>query len=181
MAQPTHVFPDVWTESDLDSLPDDGHRYEILDGSLHMTPPPDGYHQSIAAELLALLRAAAPPGWHALAEIGVRVPGGNFVPDIAVLTPQADRALTWQRPEHVALVVEITSQSTDAYDKTTKALKYAEAGIPSYWRVARDGTVTVYALVDAAQYGIVATVRPGATGTVSLPFPVELNPDSLIV
>jgi hypothetical protein len=31
---------DGWVEADLDRLPDDGNRYELIDGSLHVTPPP---------------------------------------------------------------------------------------------------------------------------------------------
>ncbi|MPY82922.1 MAG: Uma2 family endonuclease [Actinophytocola sp.] len=180
MAQPAYQFPDYWTEADLDSLPDDGHRYEILDGSLHITPLADGYHQSIGLALAVLLRTAAPSGCRVLPELGVRVPGGNFVPDLVVLEPGADLGATWHDPQQIALVVEVASPSTEVNDKTSKAFKYAEAGIPAYWRVARDGTITVHALVDQGQYGIVTTVKPGTTWTASLPFPVTLEPDALV-
>lgn len=181
MAQPVYQFPDFWTEADLDALPDDGHRYEILDGSLHVTPPPNGYHQSIGVELLLQLRAGAPPRWRVLQEIGVRVPGGNFVPDVVVLKPTADLGVNWQDADDVALVVEVASPSTEVNDRNNKAAKYAEAGIPAYWRVARDGTITVHALVDEARYGIVTIVKPGETWTAVLPFPVELDPAALVV
>lgn len=151
MAQPVYKFPDFWTEADLEVLPDDGHRYEICDGSLLVTPPPTDSHQSVGFKLAATLDAAAPKGWRVLPELGVRVPGGNFIPDIAVLYPHGARGVVWREASDVALVVEVASESTEINDKGTKALKYAQAGIPAYWRVARDGVTTVHALMDAAQ------------------------------
>jgi hypothetical protein len=38
-AQVLPVHP-LWTFADLEELPDDGYRYEIIDGSLHVSPPP---------------------------------------------------------------------------------------------------------------------------------------------
>ncbi|MGH3491262.1 MAG: Uma2 family endonuclease [Actinopolymorphaceae bacterium] len=72
-------WPDFWTEDDLAALPDDGHRYEIIDGSLIVNPPSTSRHQSVVANLLAVLREAAPPGWRILHEVGIRVPGGNAI------------------------------------------------------------------------------------------------------
>ena len=89
MAQPIPKFPDYWSEADLNDLPADGHRYEIVDGSLLVTPPPLDIHQGIGAKLLILLATAAPAGWRVLYEVGVRVPGGNFIPDLVVLKPDA--------------------------------------------------------------------------------------------
>jgi Uma2 family endonuclease len=45
-AQVLPVHP-LWTFADLEELPDDGYRYEIIDGSLHVSPPPTPRHQSI--------------------------------------------------------------------------------------------------------------------------------------
>ncbi len=180
MAAPAYQFPDFWTEADLDTLPDDGHRYEIINGSLVMTPPPTDRHQGIGAQLLLTLRSAAPDGWRVLYELGVRVPGGNLIPDLVVLYPHAARGVDWREASDVALAVEIASPSTEDYDQTVKALKYARAGIPAYWRVARDGTVTVHALVADAQYGIVATVKPGDSWTAKFPFEVAVDPAALV-
>lgn len=180
MAQPANRFPDFWTEADLNTLPDDGHRYEILDGSLLVTPPPTDSHQGIGFKLAMTLQAAAPTGWRVLPELGVRVPGGNLIPDIVVLHPRAARDVTWREAADVALVVEVASPSTEINDRGNKTIKYAEAGIPAYWRVARDGTVTVHTLVDAAQYGIVTTVKPGSTWTAQFPFQVTLDPASIV-
>lgn len=48
------------TRDDLDAMPDDGHRYELLDGALIVTPAPSTGHQSVLAQLFLLIHAAAP-------------------------------------------------------------------------------------------------------------------------
>ena len=45
-----------WTVDMLDALPEDGNRYEIIDGELFVTPSPSPRHQEAIAELHALLR-----------------------------------------------------------------------------------------------------------------------------
>ena len=180
MAQPAYSFPDYWGEADLDVLPDDGHRYEIVDGSLLVTPPPLDGHQGIGVSLLMLLRTAMPSGWRVLYEIGVRVPGGNFIPDLVVLRPGAARDVEWRESEDVALVVEIASRSTRVTDRTLKAAKYAEAGIPSYWRVDDDGTVTIHTEPVDDEYTRSVTIRPGDRVLVEQPFPVEVVPADLV-
>src|SRR4051794_13873022 len=58
---PRWTAPDGrWTEPDLHLFPQDGHRYEIVDGSLHVTPPLDGPHEAVVRAVLTTLRGAAP-------------------------------------------------------------------------------------------------------------------------
>ena len=180
MAQPTYSFPDSWGEADLEDLPDDGHRYEIVDGSLLVTPPPSQGHQRIGGNLFMALRLAVPDGWRVLYEIGVRVPGGNFIPDIVVLGPGAAQNVECSESEDVALVVEIASKSTRVTDRTLKAAKYADARIPSYGRVDADAAVTIHIAPVNDEYTEAVTVRPGETRWVDLPFPVELVPADLV-
>ena len=45
-----------WTVDMLDALPDDGQRYEIIDGELFVTPSPGEPHQDVVGELFARLR-----------------------------------------------------------------------------------------------------------------------------
>ena len=51
---------DGWTVDDLAAFPDDGLRYEIIDGILLVSPSPALQHQRTLAELYTLLRAACP-------------------------------------------------------------------------------------------------------------------------
>jgi Uma2 family endonuclease len=46
-----------WTSADLETLPDNGKRYEIIDGELHVSKQPHWYHQAVCGQLFALLQA----------------------------------------------------------------------------------------------------------------------------
>ena len=50
-------FPErsVWTAADLEQLPDDGNRYEVLHGELLVTPQPTTVHQGVAVRLTLML------------------------------------------------------------------------------------------------------------------------------
>ena len=167
-----------WVEADLDRLPDDGNRYELIDGSLHVTPPPTDLHNEIGDDLRAVLKAAAPPGWRVIHELGVRVPAGNLIPDLVGLRPEAERDVHWREAKDVALAVEIESRSSRRNDRRTKPELYAEAGIPAYWRVERNQEgphLHAYELADG-EYVQVAWVRPGVAWRATSPFPVLLEP-----
>ena len=62
-----------WTTADLAGLPDDGQRYEIIDGSLLVSPPPSPLHQLVAGRLAVFLRDAAPKGLDVVEAVGVRL------------------------------------------------------------------------------------------------------------
>lgn len=167
-----------WTESDLAALPDDGHRYEIIDGRLYVSPPAGENHQSAAAELFLLLRLAAPAGWRVLYEIGISIGSDRFIPDLLVLppgTPPANADYNDVVRIKPALVVEVASRSTETTDRGDKMIAYAGGGIPTYWRMDRDGTVVLHQLTDEGSYGVVATVLTGQTYLTEFPFPIRLT------
>lgn len=173
---------DNWTEEDLAELPQDGTRYEIIDGRLYVTPPAGESHQDAAAGLLSLLRAAAPSGWRVLHEIGLKVGDDRLIPDLIVLPPDTPRAEHDYNDVGVikpALVVEIASRSTEKIDRGNKMIAYAEGGVPAYWRVARDGVVYLHRLMEKGEYGLFATVKPGEQHEVLWPFPLVLDPSKL--
>jgi Uma2 family endonuclease len=144
-----------WTLDDLALLPDDGRRYEIVDGSLHVTPAPAYLHQRFCAWLIRALLADMPDGYDVLPGANVLLPGEPtrlLVPDVlAVRTSDIDAG---DNPlavpaAAVPLAVEVVSPSSTTHDRFTKPALYAEAGIPNYWRVehGKDGpTVHVYTL-----------------------------------
>ena len=49
-----------WTVDDLDRLSDDGLRYELLDGTLLVSPAPSKRHQRAAARIFTTLATACP-------------------------------------------------------------------------------------------------------------------------
>jgi Uma2 family endonuclease len=182
-----------WTLDDLALLPDDGRRYEIVDGSLHVTPAPAYRHQYHCAWLNSALTGGMPDGYVVLQGANVLLPATRerlLVPDVlAVRTADIDvDADPLAVPASaVPLAVEVVSPSSTTHDRFTKPALYAEAGIPSYWRVetGRDGpTVHVYALSSdggivegaASAYARMYVVRPGQTVAVDAPWPVTLTP-----
>ncbi|MEK8109610.1 Uma2 family endonuclease [Micromonospora sp. M12] len=108
-----------WREQDLYDLPADGNRYEIIDGSLHVTPPAGPEHHELADEIRMALRHAAPTEWRVIREIGVQVPGGNLIPDLTVLKPGAPRKRMWADPVDIALVLEVESTGSRRHDRFT--------------------------------------------------------------
>jgi Uma2 family endonuclease len=182
MAQPKHDWESparAWTESDLANLPADGHRYEIIDGSLHVTPPASFGHHELADEIRAALRAARPRGWRVIREAGVRLPDGNVIPDVVVLRPGVPDDGLWAQPAEVALVVEVESPSSRRHDRFTKPALYAEAGIEAYWRIEQtdQGPVAhLYRRAAPEHYELLGSIGPDEVFKVDLPFPVEVAP-----
>lgn len=113
--------PGPWTLADLASLPDDGQRYEIVDGSLLVSPPPTLLHQAVTDRVRRLLRAAAGPDFEVLEGVGVQLPNGLLVPDVVVAHGEA----VWSgrsvlRPADLVLAVEVVSSSSTTTDRVTK-------------------------------------------------------------
>jgi Uma2 family endonuclease len=169
-----------WTEPDLHLFPQDGHRYEIVDGSLHVGPPPGPEHESVVRALVTLLRGAAPGGWWVCSRLGVEIGGSNVVPDVTVLRPYSSGAV-WTDPDDVALVVEVETPTSRRFDRLLKPALYADAGIPSYWRVDPDGpTLYVHRLDQAGGYVLDRTVHGDELVAVDTPYRLRLTPSAWI-
>ncbi|MEU4425814.1 Uma2 family endonuclease [Actinoplanes sp. NPDC024001] len=165
-----------WTEPDLHLFPQDGHRYEIVDGSLHVTPPMDGDHDLLVEAVVGALRAAAPPGWWVCARLGIEIGSSNVVPDVTVLRPHSSGAI-WVDPADVALVVEIESEETRRYDRLLKPDLYATAGIPAYWRVEAGPVLRAHAL-DGDRYRPAKSVEGAEQVKLDAPYPIRITPAS---
>lgn len=182
---PIYVQGDPWTVDDLDRLPDDVH-FQILDGSLLVSPSPTSLHQRAAQQLAAQLYAEMPEDLDVQSPAGVQVRVSYLEPDVAVVrTAVADRNVTRFQPDDVLLVVEVISPSNAGIDRREKPIRYAEAGIPHFWRVELEGDrapyVVRYGLDDSgAKYVELGTVHAGQEETVDLGFPVTLRPAELI-
>lgn len=169
-----------WSEPDLHLFPQDGHRYEVVDGCLHVTPPADATHESTVDSLVALLRGAAPAGWWACTRLGIGIGASNLVPDVTVLRPYASGAI-WNDPADVALVVEVETPASRSFDRLLKPALYAQAGIAAYWRVERDRgapAVAVYHRIADGSYALQDTVQGADAVLLDMPFPVRLAPST---
>lgn len=177
----THFGP--WSEEDLAGLPESMQRCELLDGSLLVNPPPALPHQRVSFKLTAILDAAAPPGLTVAESVGVRLPGNTvFIPDVLVVARDiglANRSGILDAAA-VALVVEIGSPGSRTIDRLTKPAIYAQAGIPSFWRVELEGGPALFAYrVEEGHYIEVGSARPGERLLINEPFPVAIDPADL--
>jgi len=123
------------TIADLEAMPDDGHRYELLGGSIVVNAAPAPRHQRASGVLYRLLVPTCPPGHEVLyAPVDLDLPGGQRVEPDLVVAPTA--SIGEQRLSlPVLLVVELVSPSTAVWDTVAKRAAYAEAGIEHYWMV----------------------------------------------
>ena len=134
-----------WTTDDLDALPEDGVRRELLDGVLLVSPTPSSVHQVIAARLLVALESTCPEHLFVSQSNDVRInQRRQFIPDVLVTTFEAAQRRSGKfAAEEIVLAVEIVSPSSQSMDRVMKPALYARAGIPFYWAIEIDGGLTV--------------------------------------
>lgn len=143
MSMPAHA-PDLdWTVERALALPDDGNRYEVLDGELFVTPAPSLRHQLVLARLFRALDDHVRDrrlGWllWSPADI-VFSPRRLLQPDLFVVPwrdggpPQA-----WSDVKTLLLAIEAVSPGTARADRHRKRLIYQSEGVPEYWIVDAD-------------------------------------------
>lgn len=169
------------TRADLETMPDDGRRYELLDGVLVVSPAPRVNHQIASARLLRLLQdVAAGSGLIALyAPVDVTLADDSVLqPDLVVARREdfGERDL----PAPPVLAVEVLSPSTRGIDLLLKKDRLERAGCPHYWVVdADEPSVTAWALRDDA-YQQVASSVGDAPFEVTEPFSLSLVPSALL-
>jgi len=143
--------PGTWRYEDLFDLPDDGRRWEIIDGELYELPSPNLDHGNAVTNLIALFLpiVAALRGRIFTAPLDVFFLGANPVqPDILIVLPQRGQVLAKRGVEGPPdLVVEVVGPSNRGHDLIRKRALYARGGIPEYWLVDPEAaTIDVLAL-----------------------------------
>lgn len=153
--------PSKLTYEDYLTLPDDGRRYEILDGDLEMTPAPSPRHQAVSRNLQRLLDRHVTDNrlgslYNAPIDI-LLAPTTIVQPDLLFLAAGREQVVTERAIEGAPdLIVEILSPSTARRDRVAKAALYARFGVSHYWLVDPDArTVEIHALA-AGSYRLVA-------------------------
>jgi Uma2 family endonuclease len=170
-----------FTVADLDRMPDDGRRYELLDGTLVVSPRPTNPHQEVAMELAVQLRRACPRHLRVIPEPAVQVSAmTEFAPDIVVIQRGQVHAAKCTVPP--LLVVEIRSPSTALIDLGRKKAAYEQFGGPAFWVVdprVKKPSLTVFELADGC-YRQAAQVNDDEPYRAQQPFPVEVVPSALV-
>lgn len=152
------------TYDDLLETPDDGNRYEIIGGELHVSPSPTPRHQLVLRDLFRLVDAHTQEhdnGEVFFAPLDTRFGPHDIVePDLLYI--RKDRLLIIEEkfiegaPD---LVVEVLSPSSRLRDRKLKLDLYAREGVPEYWIAdPKTNSLTIYALTDG-EYQMVEPVE----------------------
>jgi Uma2 family endonuclease len=133
----------VWTREEVLALPDDGNRYELVDGILLVSPSPRYLHQRAVGVLFRHLDAylVAHPFGTAMtspADLDLRT-SQVMQPDVFVLDGVGDRE--WKTVGVPLLVAEVLSPSYEEYDREIKRRRFQRSGVPIYWIVDVDHEV----------------------------------------
>ncbi|WP_204002814.1 Uma2 family endonuclease [Virgisporangium aurantiacum] len=173
---------DSWTFEDLHALPEDGKRYELIDGRLLVSPQPAVLHYGVVNRLHELLVLQGPKHLIVGQNGGVlkRARKDTYlVPDILVTPMSALKGpLAVFDPKDAVLVVEVLSPGSRKNDNVTKRHYYGWMGVPHYWIVdpiARQLSVMTLD-ADNSTYRDVVTVEVGEEWRTEEPFPVTLDP-----
>lgn len=167
------------TRADLDAMPDDGHRYELIDGVLVVSPAPRIRHQDAVASLYRQLFAACPPELKVLfAPVDVALSDDTVMqPDLLVARREdfTERDL----PTAPVLAVEVLSPSTRAFDLLLKKDRLQRAGCQHYWVVDPDvPAIMAWRLADGA-YAEAGRAEGDDALELAEPFPLRITPSSI--
>ena len=184
-----------WTYEDYKRLPDDGRRYEIIEGVLYVIAAPNFDHQYTVTRLLVHLDNLV-TGHH----LGVVLvaPFEVHLPDIArpvqpdvlfIATERAPRSGAADFTGAPDLIVEVLSQSTARTDRLVKFGAYERTGVREYWlvdgstelEVPRTHSVEVYSLSEEGTYEMASQYTPGETVASTVLSDLALPVDDLFV
>ncbi|RUS46177.1 Uma2 family endonuclease [Cohnella sp. AR92] len=138
-------------------MPDDGLRYEVLDGVLEaMSPSPTATHQSVSGELQFLFKQRCKTDYLIfVAPLDVILSQKNVLQPDLLLVHRSRSGIVTERGVEGApdLVAEILSPSSRARDKVVKMKIYAKHGVPEYWVIdTRARTLERYVLMEVGIY-----------------------------
>ena len=136
-----------WTADMVRALPDDGNRYEVVDGQLFVTPAPSARHQRAVGKIyLRLENYLRGKAWGEVmfSPADISFSEDRLVqPDVFVAPPgpSGRRVREWSEIRGLLLAVEVLSPSSARADRQAKRRLYQEEGVPEYWIVDLDARV----------------------------------------
>ncbi len=168
------------TYDDLADLPEDGHRYELVDGVLIVSPSPVTRHQRAVGNLYLLLRAGCPDDLEVfLAPYDVVLAADTvLIPDL-IVARRSDLTAN-NLPTAPVLAVEVLSPSTRRFDLMIKHSRLEAAGCANYLVVDPDEpSMIAWTLRDGILVEVARAVGPEIV-TVALPYPITFAPSALV-
>jgi Uma2 family endonuclease len=128
-----------FTVADLHALPDDGLRYELIDGSIEVSPSATGGHNLITRWIANAVEQANPTDeWYVTTDVSTVINERNEPrPDLVVA--RYEHINTTPFPiKDTLLVAEVVSPHSVLRDTEKKRKLYARAGVPAYWIITTD-------------------------------------------
>lgn len=131
----------LWTSADLELLPDNGNRYEIIEGELYVTRAPHWKHQTTCGNFYFELKAWSKITGLGYAAVGAGVIFGDkddVIPDVVWVSKEKYEALIDQSGHLLGapdLAIEVLSAGTDneKRDREVKLKLYSSQGVLEYW------------------------------------------------
>jgi len=154
-----------WTYEDVQRLPEDGRRYEVIDGVLYVSPSPRQIHQLLSRRLQHFFYQfeLEEQGYIYDAPMDLIMPGCTPVqPDLIFLLPEQFDQIQEKYIEGAPhLLVEILSPDSASRDRVKKLRKYAAAGVPYYLLVDPVAQTLEVLQLDGSTYRVAETKEPG--------------------
>ncbi|BFV56853.1 Uma2 family endonuclease [Kitasatospora sp. CMC57] len=172
-----------WFAEDLDHLTEAPRHTELIDGALiFLMSPRRAWHSRVVSGLTFALEEQAPDEVEVEREMTIRLDRLNRPePDLLVVSAEYRKNRTWFSPDEVLLVVEVISPESAHRDWNVKHRKYAEAGIPHYWRLEEEGdqaVMYVYELDKVTSAYAPAGIFRGVLDR-EVPFPLSVDLERL--
>ncbi len=163
-----------FTVAELDRMPDDGRRYELLSGALVVSPRPTTVHEFVAMRLLRVLADACPEDLCVVPEPAVMLgPQTEFDPDLVVVRMDQIGGAKFTEPP--LLVVEIRSPSTALIDLNRKKAAYERFGVPSYWILKPDPPQPELTVFELEEGGYALVAKASGSFAADRPFTVRID------
>lgn len=156
-----------FTVHDLELTPDDGNRYEIIDGDLHVSKQPHWHHQLVCSRISNELDR-----WAAADRIGVTIPAPGVIfaedqavaPDVVWISRERfGRVVGEDGKLHAApdLVVEVLSpgRANEERDRELKLRLYSREGVREYWIIDWQALVVQVYRRENAALALAATLH----------------------
>jgi Uma2 family endonuclease len=174
-----HAFRRQWTADDLLDMPDDGQRYEVIDGELFVTPAPSLDHQAALGVLhlrLAdyLKRERVGHVFFSPADVTFS-PRRTVQPDLFVVPPVGGRRpRSYGEMKRLMLAIEALSPTTARLDRVVKRKLYREEGVPEFWIVDLDARAIERSTPLDSRVDVLDTSLEWRPDGASVPFTLDI-------
>jgi len=173
------------TRAELDAMPDDGRRHEIVDGMLYVSAAPGLIHQRVVLRLAIVLTSVCPPDCEVVVAPFDVALADDTVMEPDVLVARRCDLTSRDLPAAPVLAVEVLSYSTRLYDTHIKRERFERAGTPHFWVInpvanPDEAHLVAWTLGPDKRYEQVADVKGNDPFTTEDPFPVTVVPADLV-